>query len=161
MQSYSIREVVEMALRTEKLGHEFYTGMAEKFSSEQGLKDLFTLLATMELKHERIFTGILGKISGNEPIDPGEWNEALNYLRAMMESQFFLGSEKSLPNLDRIKTVVEAIDFAIGFEKETTLFFTGMKAAVSESDRPLVEEIIEEEMRHIAILTKFRESLES
>ncbi len=161
MQSYSVREVVEMAVRTEKLGHEFYTGMAEKFSSEQGLKDLFTLLATMELKHERIFTGILGKISGNEPIDPGEWTEALNYLRAMMESQFFLGSEKSLPNLDRIKSVAEATDFAIGFEKETTLFFTGMKAAVSEPDRTLVDEIIVEEMRHIAILTKFRESIKS
>ncbi len=156
MQNYSVREVVEMAVRTEKLGYEFYTQMAEKFNSDQGLKDLFTLLATMELKHEQIFTAILGRISDNEP---NEWNEALNYLRAMMESQFFLGAEKSLPSLDNIKTVLEAVDFAIGFEKETTLFFTGMKAAVAESDRPHVEEIIEEEMRHIAILTKFKESI--
>ena len=158
MQSFSVREVVEMAVRTEKLGHEFYTKMAVKFSSDQGLKDLFTLLATMELKHERIFTGILGKISDNEP---NEWDEALNYLRAMMESQFFLGKGKSLPNLDKIKTMLEAVDFAIGFEKETTLFFTGMKDAVAESDKPHVNVIIEEEMRHIAMLTKFRESLGS
>ena len=156
MQSYSIREVVEMAVRTEKLGHAFYTEMAERFEDAQGLKDLFTMLATMELKHERIFTDILAKISDNEP---SGWDEALHYLRAMMESQFFLGKDKSLPNFDNIKSVLEATDFALGFEKETTLFFTGLKTAVTESDRPHVQEIIDEEIKHIAMLTKFRGTL--
>ncbi len=158
MESYSVREVVEMAIRTEKLGHEFYTGMAGKFGDDQGLRDLFTRLATMELKHERIFTGLLDKITGSEP---NEWTEVQYYFRAMMESEFLLGSGKSLPNLDHVKTVANATDFAIGFEKETILFFTGMRSAVADADRPVVDGIIEEEMSHIAILTRFRESLGS
>ncbi|MCK4911443.1 MAG: ferritin family protein [Thermodesulfovibrionales bacterium] len=157
MESYSVLEVVEMAIRTEKLGQEFYTGMAGKFEADQGLRDLFTRLATMELKHERTFTGLLEKIKDPEP---HEWTEAQYYFRAMIESEFFLGSGKSLPTLDHVKTVADATDFAIGFEKETTLFFTGMRSAVADSDRPVVDKIIEEEMSHIAILKRFRESLE-
>jgi rubrerythrin len=158
MQSFSVREVVEMAVRTEKLGQEFYSGMAEKFKDHERLRDLFTMLATMEKKHERIFSGLMGKVSGDEP---EEWVEAQNYFRAMMESEFFLGAGKSLPNLDHVKGVAEAADFAIGFEKESALFFVGMKSAVADADRPVIEEIIEEETRHIAILQKFRESLGS
>ena len=156
MDSYSVREVVEMSIRTEKLGYEFYKSMAEKFETHQGLTDLFTRLATMELKHERIFTGLLEKISDLVPV---QWTEAQYYFRAMVESEFFLGSEKSLQNLDKVNTVALATDFAIGFEKETTLFFTGMRSAVADADRPVVDEIIQEELSHIAMLTRFRESL--
>jgi rubrerythrin len=156
MQSYSVREVIEMAVRTEKLGHTFYTEMAERFASDEGLNDLFTTLATMELKHERIFTELLDKISDSEP---NEWGEAQNYFRAIMESEFFMGGEKSLPNLDHVKTVLDATNFAIGFEKETTLFFVGMRTSVADADRKIVDEIIEEEIKHIAILTHFKESL--
>ena len=158
MESYSVLEVVEMAIRTEKLGHEFYTSMAARFEEDQGLKDLFTRLSTMEMKHERLFTGLLDKISDTEP---NEWAEAQYYFRAMVESEFFMGADKSLPNLDQVKTVANATDFAIGFEKETILFFTGMRSAVADADRPMVDGIINEEMSHIAILTRFRESLGS
>ena len=154
MQSYSIREVIEMAIRTEKLGAEFYNGMAVRFGDKEGLKDLLTKLSTMEMKHERVFTGLLDRVSGAEPEG---WDEAGNYFRAIVESRFFLGSGKSLPNLDHISTVDTALDFAIGFEKETALFFMGLRDAVADADRSLVDEIIEEEKGHIAMLTKYRE----
>lgn len=158
MQNYSVREVVEMAVRTEKLGQEFYSNMAARFETDQGMKDLFTKLAAMERKHEHIFTDLLDKISDQEP---NEWTEVQYYLRAMMESEFFLGTGKNLPNLDHVVTVAQATDFAIGFEKETMLFFAGMRNAVATGEKSLIDEIIEEEIRHIAILNKFRESLGS
>lgn len=154
MDRFSIREVVEMALQTEKLGYRFYTDMAARFAEHEGLKDLFTTLANMEVKHERTFAALLGKISD---VEPEGWEEAQYYMRAMVESEFFLGSSTSLPNMDHVKTVADATDFAIGFEKETTLFFTGLKAAVK--DKAIVEEIIQEELSHIAWLSKFKKSL--
>ncbi|KKL24298.1 hypothetical protein LCGC14_2416710, partial [marine sediment metagenome] len=55
-------------------------GLIERYRvNEAGLRDLFTRLATMELKHERIFTGLLDKITGSEP---NEWTEAEYYFRA-------------------------------------------------------------------------------
>jgi rubrerythrin len=156
MDTYSIREAVEMAVQTEKLGYRFYMGMVEKFGEHEGLKELFTTLANMETRHERVFTGLLDKVRDEEPEG---WDEAQSYLRAMVESEFFLGSRKALPSMDRVTSVAEAADFALGFERETALFFITLRDAVKDKD--LVDEIIKEENRHILWLVRFRESLKS
>lgn len=155
MQRYSLREVVEMAIQTERLGTEFYTGMAAKFKDHEGLNTLFKTLAAMEVKHERTFTKMLDTVTEAEA---AAWEEAQPYMRAMVESEFFLGKGKALPNLDHVTTVREAADFALGFEKESTLFFMGLKGAVK--DKALVEDIINEEMSHIAWINRFMEKLE-
>ena len=51
MITFSVREVVEQAVQTEKLGKEFYTQMAEKFRDKAELKKLFELLAAHEARH--------------------------------------------------------------------------------------------------------------
>ena len=43
----------------------------------------------------------------------------------------------------------QAINLAIGFEKETLLFFYDLRERIPEKDRPVVENVIEEEKRHI------------
>jgi rubrerythrin len=156
MGRYSVREAIEMAVRTEKLGYRFYTTTAKKFKKNQGLYDLFMNLANMELTHERTFTALLDRIHDAEP---SGWEEAGNFLRAIVESEFFLGRGKSLPKAAQVKSVGKAVDFALGFEKETALFFVGIKGFVPKADRYLVDEIIAEEKRHIAYLSEFRAAL--
>lgn len=152
--SFSVREAVEMALQTERLGYRFYTDMAARFGEHGGLKELFERLAAMELKHEQVFKGLLGRVGDEEPEG---WEEAGNYFRAMAESEFFLGRGKSLPSLSQVGSVLDAVNYAIGFEKETLLFFVGLKQAVSEKE--VVEDIIKEEAGHIRWLSGFRETL--
>ena len=41
MERFSIREVIDQAVQTEKLGYQFYTATAEKFKDSKGLSDLF------------------------------------------------------------------------------------------------------------------------
>jgi len=41
MEKYSISEVIEQAVQTEKLGYQFYTTMADRFREDSGLKKLF------------------------------------------------------------------------------------------------------------------------
>ncbi|MEJ2191270.1 MAG: ferritin family protein [Nitrospirota bacterium] len=155
MASFSVREVVEMAIQTERLGYAFYEEMAGRFPDHKGLKDLFTTLAKKEHHHEQVFTDLLGKIKDAPALEG--WEEAQPYFRAMVESEFFLGDKKALPSMDRVGTVAEAADFALGFEKETLLFFVGLRQGVREKD--VVEDIIEEEMSHIVWLKEFKESL--
>lgn len=156
MKTYSAGEVVEMAVQTERLGKQFYTEMADRFRDDRGLKKLFEDLATKEERHQRIFEELKDSVGDGEPEG---WVEAQPYFRAMVESEFFIGKGKSLPAMDFILSVGDAVDFAIGFEKETLLYFVGMRDMVKDSAP--VDRIIDEEKSHIAWLNRFKESLAS
>lgn len=153
MEKYSISEVIEQAVQTEKLGYQFYTAMADRFKEDAGLKKLFETLGARELVHEKMFSE-LKEISG--AVEPEGWEEASQYLRAIVESEFFLGRNKSLPALEHVNTVENAVNFAMSFEKETLLYFHTMREVVKEKD--VVDEIINEEKSHIMWLSKFRET---
>jgi rubrerythrin len=150
MERFSITEVIEQAVQTETLGYEFYNKMAKRFEKNEGLGRLFETLAQRELVHKKNFLE-LKEITGEG--EPNNWEEISLYLRAIVESEFFLGKGKSLPSLEGVKTAEDAIKFAIGFEKETMLYFIGLKDAVK--DKEIVEEIINEEKSHIKWLMAF------
>ncbi len=152
MERFSIREVIEQAIRTEKLGYDFYTTMKERFKDNEKFTRLFSTLAEKELLHEQRFSELLTVIKDEEPEN---WEEASEYLRAIVESEFFLGKGKALPSLSHVKSIDEAVEFAIGFEKETLLYFYGLLGSVKEKE--VVEEIISEEKSHIKWLTAFKE----
>ncbi|MCL5023198.1 MAG: hypothetical protein M1497_07505 [Nitrospirae bacterium] len=151
MEKFSIREAIEQAVQTEKLGYDFYTAMSAKFPDDEGLNKLFSTLAGKELKHEKTFRELIDIIREEEPVN---WDEAEPYLRAIVESEFFLGKDKSLPSMQQVKTVEDAVNFALGFEKETLLYFYWIRDAVREKE--VVEEIINEEKSHIMWLDRFR-----
>lgn len=154
MEKYSIREAVAQAVQAEKLGYQFYTSMAERFRADEGLNSLFTVLATKELQHEKRFSELLGILKDPEPAG---WEEAEQYLRAIVESEFFLGKNKSLPSMEKVKTVEDAVSFAAGFEKDTLLYFYGIRDVVKEKE--VMDEIINEERSHIRWLNRFRQGL--
>ncbi len=156
MAKYSIDEVLEMAVQTEKLGYQFYTGMADKFKKDAGLVKLFTTLASKEKTHERTFTNLKETVAktGTEPV---EWDEVTKYMRAFVESEFFLGGGKSLPSMDHLRTAADAVKFALGFEKETLLYFMELRAIVKE--KAMVDSVIDEEKSHIVWLDQFRKEM--
>ena len=153
MNRYSINEIMEMAVQTETLGYQFYTGMADRFRKDEKLAKLFTTLASKEKGHEKTFAGLKELVakSGAEPV---QWEEVSNYMRAFVESEFFLGRGKSLPSLEHIKTAADAVKFALGFEKETLLYFMELRSLVKEKE--VVDEVINEEKSHIMWLDAFR-----
>ena len=154
MEKFSIREVVAQAVQTEKLGYEFYTAMAKRFKENEKLKNLFEMLAVKEQQHEKRFSELKNKIE-DEEIE--NWEEVSQYLRAIVESEFFLGKNKSLPLLEHAKTVTDAVNFALGFEKETLLYYYNLKDIVKEKE--IVDEIIKEEKQHIIWLHEFKKGL--
>ncbi len=76
MERFSIREIIEQAVRTEKLGYEFYTEMARRFEEDEGLRKLFEMLAVKELRHEKTFSE-LKEIVGDE--EPEGWEVVSQY----------------------------------------------------------------------------------
>lgn len=156
MNRYSIEEVIEMAIQTERLGYQFYTGMAEKFWKDDALVKLFNDLAAKERTHERVFSDLKDAVTRNRP-EPTQWEEVADYLRAFVQSEFFLGKGKALPSMDHIKNVKDAVNFALGFEKETLLYFLGFRSAVAEKDA--IDQVINEEKSHIVWLQRYKEGL--
>lgn len=153
MNKYSIDEILEMAVRTEVLGNRFYTSMARKFKKNAELVNLFTTLAAKEKAHEKTFSELKSMVARSGP-EPQDWEEVSNYLRAFVESEFFLGRGKSLPTMTKIRSVKNAVAFALGFEKETLLYFMALRGMVKEKE--VVDEVINEEKSHIMWLTAFK-----
>ena len=153
MADYSIREVIEMAVQTERLGGEFYRVMTERFNDNKELSALFGDLARKEEIHEKRFTELKGIVGDEEPED---WDQVGDYMRAIVESAFFLGKDKATMHMQNIQDVQGALGFAIAFEKETLLFYHGIKDAVKEKE--IIDEIIVEERSHILALNRLKSS---
>ncbi len=151
MERFSLREALEQAIQTEKMGYEFYRTIAEKFKNNSEMKNLCGTLAEKERMHEKKFSDLMGSVTEAGEAD---WEEVSKYLRAIVESEFFLGREKSLPSLSHVKHVADAVRFALGFEKETLLYFYGIRDLIREKD--VLSQIIEEEKSHIVWLGKLR-----
>jgi rubrerythrin len=154
MIKYSLREIVEQAIQVEKLGNEFYNEMAEKFKENGELKKLFDLLAVHELKHGKVFEDLKKQLKDEEPEG---WEEVSLYLKAIVESEFFLGSDKCLVSIKNVKTVNDAVSFALCFERETLLYYYTLREMVSEKD--IVDKIIKEERSHIVWLNNLKNNL--
>jgi rubrerythrin len=151
MAMFSLSEVIEEAVQTEKLGYQFYTEMSKKFTENVRLRELFDTLALKERGHEKKFSNLKEKVRAEERVD---WEEVSKYLRAIVESEFFLGRGKSLPSMEHVKTVADAVTLALGFEKQTLLYFHAIRDAVKE--KSVVDEIIAEEKSHIVWLSDFQ-----
>jgi rubrerythrin len=79
--------------------------------------------------------------------DPDD--EAGRYLEALADTRVFSGKQADTSSLEGIFTT------ALGAEKDSILFYLGMKDLVpAASGKDRIEEIIREEMRHVEILGK-------
>jgi rubrerythrin len=156
METYSIDEILEQAIRTEKLGYQFYTGMAARFAKDNELRSLFLSLADVEMEHEKLYSGMKDLIDQSVPAT-ADREEVSQYMRAIVESEFFLGNKKSLAGMDRITSITEAVRFALGFEKETLLYFIGLRDVVPQKD--VVDIIMDEERSHIRALSALKNRL--
>ncbi len=154
MERYSIREVLEQAIQTEKLGYELYLEMANRFEKDEKLKRLFETLAVKEQEHEKTFTDLKEKVNDRRV---EHWEEVSKYLKAIVESEFFLGNNKALPSIEHLENIEDAVRYAIGFEKETLLYYHSLRELIREKD--ILDKLINEEKSHIVWLSEFRKTI--
>ncbi|MDJ0765175.1 MAG: ferritin family protein [Myxococcota bacterium] len=152
---FSADDVFEIAQTIEVNGGIFYRKAAELIDEETP-KAIMLKLAAMEDEHERFFAGLREQLkrSDGEPwaVDPD--GEASRYLQAFTDGNVF-DTKRELPaNITGTASVEDILRTAIGFEKDAIVFFLGIRNYVPESlGKKEVDKIIEEEQRHIVILT--------
>jgi len=155
---FSVQEVVEMAINTERSGQAFYQ-TASKLAKEKNLKEFFRYLAEEEGKHLKVFQGLYNSLKQGPEKTPYNWEEAKLYLKALVDSRFFTGSDKAINLVKEAKSEIETVNSAINFEKDTLLFFYEMLEVTKSHDRDLVKKIIEEEKKHIRRLSTMKGKL--
>lgn len=155
---FSGDEIIQMAVKTEETGYTFYQMAAQNAKSEK-LKDLFNYLAKAELRHKETYLGLMGMIDESPQGVPVDWDELGLYIKAMTDSSFFLGGDKSINMASKAADDKKAIDFALAFEKDTILFFYQLADLLKKQDKPVVEKVIQEEKVHIKQLSEMKKTL--
>jgi rubrerythrin len=156
---FNADEIFEMAEQIERNGAKFYRRMAEDIS-DTSVRQLFLDLAAMEDEHEKTFASMRKDLSDQDRkptvFDPE--GEAALYLRALADlsvfdeegkPEFFL--PEALTDEEKTRTILRV---AIGLEKDSIVFYLGMKELVPERlGKKKIDDIIKEEMGHIRLLS--------
>jgi len=154
--AFNADEVFEMAEQIERNGAKFYREAAAKTSDRQ-TKDMFLRLAGMEDAHLRTFQQMRKTLSdqdkGGTTFDPE--GEASLYLQAMADQRGFEGMRSPTVKLTGKESTRELLEIAIGAERNSILYYVGLKEMVpTETGRDKVQTIISEEVRHAADLRR-------
>lgn len=148
MAIFNAADVVELALELEKSGEVYYRKVAQRAESPE-VKALFEDLAQQEVYHYKTFKE-LAKTTWDQPLmTPESWRDYMTYLQVTVQSTFFEGQDKALAAAEEVTSEQEAIRKAMGFEKETLLFFHDLRDMVSEGDKATLGRIIDEEKKHL------------
>lgn len=151
---FAASEVVELGIQIEKNGRDFYNAVCRKSKNQQA-GEVFKFLAGEEEKHIAIFSSLLEKVQEYEP--PQIYtDEYIAYMNALASEYVFTQKDKGLEIAKGIKTDEQAVEIGIGFEKDSIIFYEGMKKAVPEYSLGIVNELIRQEELHLKKLVDFK-----
>jgi rubrerythrin len=154
-------EIFEMAEQIERNGSRFYRRAAQGFS-EPRARQVMLDLAAMEDQHEKIFAAMRSELlqQEREPRVPDPYGEAILYVRGMADQRVFNVREDPAKRLTGNEKPEDILTTAIGLEKDSIAFYLGLKEMVPERlSKQRIDDIIKEEMGHIAVLSKEMASL--
>ncbi|MBW2581838.1 MAG: hypothetical protein JRD00_13105 [Deltaproteobacteria bacterium] len=137
---FSIREIIDIAIKIEKNGENFYREAMEKISNP-ALKPVQWF---EKLKHKTKRT------EGNREV--AEIGEAM--LQNLVGDQTFSLADANLSELDSVKKLIEV---AIELENDTIIFYEMLHSFIEDSDTLKgLDEIIAEENKHIEMLREYK-----
>jgi rubrerythrin len=154
---FAASEIVELGIQIEKNGLDFYNTLLKQTANEKAT-DVFKYLAGEEEKHIKVFQEILEKTEKYEP--PKIYaDEYLAYMNALASEYIFTQKDKGRIEAQKMKSDTEAIDTGIKFEKDSIIFYEGIKKVVPEYDQRIVEELIAQEQDHLKQLIDLKKNI--
>ena len=153
---FNADEILEMAQHIERNGARFYRRAAE-LVEEAAIRKLLEDLAVWEDGHERVFATMRADLADQEReprvFDPE--HEISMYLRAMADGHVFDARVDPVDTLTGRESAEDILRMAIGQEKDSIVFYTGLKEMISQTaGKERIEAIIKEEMGHIGFLNR-------
>lgn len=155
MITFNADEVLEIAETIERNGAQFYGKAAD--SASGSVADLFRKLAEMEVQHEQTFKAMRSELGEAEtnPVTFDPYSEGVLYLQALADGKIFDIKANPADALSGSETPQDVLRTAIGLEKDTVVFYLGLRDIVpGNRGRDRVEDIIQEEMSHVRILSE-------
>jgi rubrerythrin len=150
---FNADEVFTLAEQIERNGAAFYRKCAENRPDE---KTFLLELARMEDTHLSTFQTMHQTLTSMESelfaADPD--NEAKAYLNSMAGGYVFDTHKDPSATISGSESFSDILRIALGLEKDSIIFYLGLKDMVSKNaGKEKVEAIIQEEMRHVTMLS--------
>ncbi len=153
--TFNADEIFEIAETIERNGAAFYRQAAEKLV-DKSVKQFLLEMAGWEDAHLLIFEEMRKSLTGQmcQPsiYDPDGLTGA--YLQALADRRVFDYQQDPAKKFSERTEFSDIIKIAIDLEKDSIIFYLGMKALVPTAmGKDRIDDIIKEEMRHIALLS--------
>ncbi len=155
-------EVLEVGERIERNGAKFYR-RAAAICDDADISGLFVQLAQWEVRHIQVFKEMKEQLAEQKwelgdfaPDRVGEPDA-----QALAGLAVFGIQPDPAEQLTGQESRAEVLRIAIEKEKDSIVYYTGLKDFVPrQRDRETIEEIIQEEMKHVRILVQSLEQIE-
>jgi rubrerythrin len=147
-------ELFEIAEQIERNGAAFYRGAAKLFEGSD-VSGLFVNLAEWEVGHEAILAEMRKELS-DEPPELSTFDPEDAPLDAKATAGLAAFGIRTNPTAELVgcKTRFDALKMAFQKEKDTIVYYTGLKEFVPAAAVEKINEIIQEELRHIRIINQ-------
>ncbi len=152
---FSVRELVEVAIQEEQTGATFYRALAESTDSAE-LEEFALEVAEMEDEHEQKFKQMLEGLGEYEPTGESYAGEYESYMSYLLEGRIFPVGDESRKMAQRQMSDEEAVETAMGLERNTLLFYLEMLRFIPEQHRSLLDDIITEERQHVRDFAQYK-----
>ena len=151
--NFNASEVLQMAEQIERNGASFYRRAAEFVEGEDARKMLLEL-ADMEDDHEHTFQDMAGEIDFEAAsLDPD--GQAAAHMEMIADGHVFDVKTDPAELLTGKESFEEILRLAIGHEKDSIVFYEGVKSMVpAKPGKERVDSVIKEELKHIALLSR-------
>jgi rubrerythrin len=155
MNGFAASDIVEFAIRIEENGANFYR-FAVQIVKDENTKNLFEQLANAELNHKKIFEKILAAMDVTAPPE-GYDGEYAAYMHSYVDNAVIFKKEALDQELAKVKDSASALDFALRRELDSILYYHEIKGLVPTHEHAMIDKIIEEERRHVAMLSAMKQ----
>jgi len=156
---FNVDEIFEMAEQIERNGEIFYRRAEALMPKNSQTRQLMATLADMEAKHYQIFAKMrmeMLNLKGMDSIlNPDFDPEGLagTYLQAMANGHVFDLAKSTNEYFTGKETAETILKMAIEREKDSIIYYIGMKEVVTEDfGKDRIDSIIREEMSHIVYI---------
>ena len=157
MMYLSARELISLAAGIEKSGAAYYESLAGE-RCDQTVRHVYEYLAGQEREHLATFETMLSP-AGDYSLPDIYTEEYDNYMKSLVGSSVFTDDRVARDMAKTAGSEAEAIQIAIGAEKDSILLYLEIRELVRRSDADVLRKIIEEERSHLRQLSEIKHSL--
>lgn len=147
---FTLEEIIELALKIEDNGYNFYTKYSN-ITKSQEVRKVFDFLAANEVEHHEVYQKLL-YITKHSLSKKNYFGDNEFYLKALSRESIFSDYESTETYVNSLKGDKQALEFALSFEFDSIDFFNVLKKSVSLKEKGYVNKIILEEKQHCNII---------